>query len=92
MEQPLHFWVPSIAPSGMIFVSSEVYPEWNGNLLIGSLKFSYLNRCILKDDQVIKEERLLNGIGRARSVQEGLDGYIYVGVENVGIVKIIPKK
>ena len=92
MEQPLHYWDPSIAPSGMTFITSNIYPNWKGNLLVGSLKFQYLDRCILKNNTVIKEERLLDGIGRVRSVTQGPDGYIYVGVENVGIVKIIPKK
>ncbi|MCL4117350.1 UNVERIFIED_CONTAM: hypothetical protein GTU68_056794 [Idotea baltica] len=92
MEQPLHYWDPSIAPSGMAFISSDVYPNWKGNLLVGSLKFQYLVRCIIENKRVIKEERLLDGIGRVRSVRQGPDGYIYVGVENVGIVKIIPKK
>jgi aldose sugar dehydrogenase len=92
MEQPLHYWDPSIAPSGMAFVTSDIYPEWKGNLLVGSLKFQYLNRCVLKNNKVIKEEKLIDGLGRVRSVKQGPDGYIYVGVENVGIVKIIPKK
>ena len=92
MQQPLHYWVPSIAPSGMVFVTSSIYPDWYGDLLIGSLKFNYLDRCVIKENKVIKEERLLDGIGRVRCVRQGLDGYIYVGVENLGIVKIIPKK
>lgn len=92
MEQPIHYWDPSIAPSGMTFINSNIYPNWNGNLLVGSLKFQYLDRCVLKDNKVILEEKLLDGIGRVRSVVQGPDGYIYVGIENVGIVKIIPKK
>jgi len=92
MEQPLHYWDPSIAPSGMAFITSDIYPNWKGNLLVGSLKFQYLNRCVIENNKVVKEERLVDGIGRVRSVRQGPDGYIYVGVENVGIVKIIPKK
>lgn len=92
MEQPLHFWVPSIAPSGMAFITSDVYPDWKGNLLVGSLKFQYLNRCVIKNNKLIKEEKLIEGLGRVRSVKQGPDGHIYVGVENLGIVKIIPKK
>lgn len=91
MEQPLHYWVPSIAPSGMAFIDSDKYGDWNGNLLIGSLKFNYLDMCILKNGKVIKEERLLNDIGRVRSIEQGPDGYIYVGVENLGIVKLLRK-
>jgi len=92
MEQPLHYWDPSIAPSGMVFITSDIYPSWKGNLLVGSLKFQYLNRCVLSNKKVIEEEKLIEGLGRVRTVKQGPDGYIYVAVENVGIVKIIPKK
>ena len=92
MEQPLHHWTPSIAPSGMDFVTGDRYPGWKGNLLVGSLKFQYLNRCVIQNNKVVAEEKLLEGIGRLRSVKMGPDDYIYAGVENLGIVKIIPKK
>jgi glucose/arabinose dehydrogenase len=92
MEQPLHYWVPSIAPSGMAFVNSNKYGDWNENLLVGSLKFEYLDMCTIKNGAVVKEERLLNEIGRVRSVEQGPDGFIYVGVENLGIVKLIRTK
>lgn len=91
MEQPLHYWDPSIAPSGMAFIDSDKYGDWNGNLLVGSLKFQYLDLCTIKDNKVIKEERLLDGLGRVRCVEQGPDGYIYVGIENLGIVKLIRK-
>jgi len=91
MEQPLFYWVPSIAPSGMIFVTSDKYPDWKGNLLVGALKFGYLERLVLENNKVIKREKVLEGIGRVRNVRQGPDGYIYVGVEGVGIIKIIPK-
>ena len=92
MEQPLHYWDPSIAPSGMAFISSDVYGDWKGSLLVGSLKFQYLDLCTLKDGKVVKEQRLLDGLGRVRSVEQGPDGYIYVGIENLGIVKLIRDK
>jgi glucose/arabinose dehydrogenase len=92
MEQPLHYWDPSIAPSGMAFITSDIYPGWKGNLLVGSLKFQYVDKVILEDGKVVKEERLLDGLGRVRSINQGPDGYIYVGIENKGIVKILPKK
>ncbi|WP_282032306.1 PQQ-dependent sugar dehydrogenase [Winogradskyella eximia] len=91
MEQPIHYWDPSIAPSGMAFINNEKYGDWNGNLLVGSLKFQYLDLCTLKDNKVIKEERLLDNLGRVRSVNQGPDGFIYVGIENLGIVKLIRK-
>jgi glucose/arabinose dehydrogenase len=92
MEQPLFYWVPSIAPSGMTFITSDIYPDWKGNLLIGSLKFEYIERLVLKNDKVVKREKLLEGMGRVRNIRQGLDGYIYAALEGVGIVKIVPNK
>ncbi|MEC8883998.1 MAG: PQQ-dependent sugar dehydrogenase [Bacteroidota bacterium] len=90
MEQPLYYWVPSIAPSGMAMVTSDAYPELKGNLLVGSLKFVYLEALYLdENNSVMKRERLLDGIGRVRNVIQGPDGFVYVGVEGVGIVKLV---
>ncbi len=92
MEQPLFYWVPSIAPSGMAFVNSDIYPDWKGNVLVGSLKFKYLERLVLENNEVVKREKLFEDIGRVRNVLQAPDGYIYVAVEGKGIVKIIPEK
>ena len=81
MEQPLHHWTPSIAPSGMAFLTSDRYgPAWKGNLFVGSLKFQYLNRIELAPNgRVTREERLLTDVGdRIRDVRQGPDGYLYV--------------
>ncbi|MBD0832222.1 PQQ-dependent sugar dehydrogenase [Aestuariibaculum sediminum] len=91
MEQPVFYWVPSIAPSGMTFVYSGNYPDWEGNLLVGALKFQYLERLVLKNNQVIKREKLFENIGRVRNVKSAPDGYIYLSVEGKGIYKIVPK-
>lgn len=91
MEQPLFYWVPSIAPSGFTIVHSDRYPDWKGNLLVGSLKFQYLERLILENNEVVKREKLFEGLGRVRSVRQAPDGFIYVGIENLGVVKIVPK-
>lgn len=91
MEQPLHYWTPSIAPSGMAFIASDIYGDWKGNLLVGSLKFQYLDRCVIKNNTVVKEEKILEGLGRIRTIKQGPDGYIYVGVESLGIIKLLPK-
>ncbi|MFX0558375.1 PQQ-dependent sugar dehydrogenase [Maribacter sp. CXY002] len=91
MEQPIHYWVPSIAPSGMEFVTSDVYPGWKNSLLVGSLAFQYLERLELDGTKVTLREKLLDGEGRVRCVKQGPDGLIYVAVEGKGIYKLVPK-
>ncbi len=82
MEQPLHYWVPSIAPSGMAFLTSERYGKaWVGNLFVGSLKFGYLNRIELSEPfkgKVVKEHKLMDlGRERIRDIRQGPDGLLY---------------
>lgn len=90
LEKPIYYWVPSIAPSGMVFVTSDRYPDWKGNLLVGSLKFQYLELVKLNGNEVIGRQKIATDIGRVRNVAQGPDGYIYLGVEGKGIIKIIP--
>ncbi len=80
MEQPVHFWVPSIAPSGMAFLTSERYgSSWKGNLFVGSLKFGYLDRIELRGGKVAAEHKLLaDRRARIRDVKQGPDGLLYV--------------
>jgi aldose sugar dehydrogenase len=79
MEQPLHNWVPSIAPSGMAFYEGDKFPNWRGNVLVGSLKDEMLVRLELDGEKIVKEERMLKGaIGRIRDVRVGPDGYVYL--------------
>jgi glucose/arabinose dehydrogenase len=93
MDQPVHFYRPSIAPCGMDFVDSDLYGEWKGNLLIGSLKFRYLKRVVLDGETVTHQETLLEGMGRVRAVRQAPDGYIYLALEGPGqIVRLIPEK
>jgi len=91
MTQPIHYWVPSIAPCGMAFVNSDTYPDWKGGLLMGSLKFQYLHYCKLQGEKVIKEKVLFEDIGRVRNVVQAPDGYVYIAVEGDGIYRIIPE-
>lgn len=94
MEQPLHDWVPSIAPSGMAFLTSDRYgPGWRGNLFVGSLKFQYLDRIELAGGKVAREEKLLQGIGRLRDVRQGPDGYLYVLTDesNGKLARVVPQ-
>lgn len=92
MEQPIHYWVPSIAPSGMEFVTTDKYKNWKGSLLVGSLAFQYLERLVMDGNKVIAREKLMDGLGRVRAVKQGPDGFIYVAVEGKGIYKLIPIK
>ena len=72
-------------------MSSDTYPGWEGHLLIGSLRFEYLNLVRTEGDQVVAEEILMKGVGRVRNVKQGPDGFIYVAVEEPGnIFRIIP--
>lgn len=91
MEQPVTYWDPSIAPCGMTFVDSDRYPGWKNNILIGSLRFKYLERVELNGRKVVAQERLLDDIGRVRNVEMSPDGFIYVAMETPGfIVKLLP--
>lgn len=93
MEQPFHQWTPSIAPSGMIFVTGNKYKGWKGNILSGSLRFKYLNRTVMQNNKVVKEEILFKNIGRVRDVRMAPDGYIYIAVETPGIIyRLTPVK
>ncbi len=79
MAQPLHYWVPSIAPSGMAFYTGDKFPRWRGDLFVGALRDQMLVRLKLDGEKVVREERLLKGWrGRIRDVRSGPDGYIYL--------------
>ena len=94
MEQPVHYWVPSIAPSGMAFVSSERYGKaWVGNLLVGSLKFGYVARLQLQGGRMVREDKLLPDLGqRVRDVREGPDGLMYLLTDagNGQLLRLLP--
>lgn len=91
MEQPVTYWDPSIAPSGLAFVSGDKYPAWNGNVLNGALAFQLISRVVLDGNEFVREERLLEGIGRIREIEQGPDGYIYFTNESDGTLnRIIP--
>ncbi|MFM6992841.1 MAG: PQQ-dependent sugar dehydrogenase [Rhodoferax sp.] len=97
LEQPLHYWVPSIAPSGMAFLTSDRYGKaWTGNLFVGSLKFGYLNRIELAEPfkgRVVRESRLLEGEReRIRDVRQGPDGLLYVLTDSANgrLIRLLP--
>ena len=89
MEQPVIYWVPSIAPCGMTFVSGDTYPGWDGDLLVSSLKFNYLVHCTVDGHEITHQEIIAKGIGRVRNVRQGPDGYLYVAVEGKGIYRLL---
>lgn len=88
MEQPIYYWVPSIAPSGFAIINNPDYGDWNGNYLVGALKFQYLEMLHIKDQKVIKREKIADKIGRLRNVKIGPDNLIYIAVEGKGIYRI----
>jgi glucose/arabinose dehydrogenase len=92
MEQPLYYWIPSIAPSSFEYISSEIYPDWKGSLLAGALVFKYVERIVLEDDIVVSRSKIAENLGRPRDIKQGPDGYIYVSIENKGVYKIMPNK
>jgi glucose/arabinose dehydrogenase len=79
VEQPVYFWVPSIAPSGMAFYTGDLFPEWRGNLFVGAMAGRHLVRLVLDGERVVAEEKLLEDLElRVREVRQGPDGALYV--------------
>jgi glucose/arabinose dehydrogenase len=94
MEQPQHYWVPSIAVSGMIFYTGDRFPHWKGNVFVGGLKSQQVVRLELDGARVVHEERLLRGVikERVRDLEQGPDGLIYLltDEENGRLLRIEP--
>lgn len=92
VEPPVHYWVPSIAPSGMVFYTGDAYPGWKGSLFVGALRGQVLVRLELAGERVVREERLLQDLGiRIRDVRQGPDGLIYLLDETNGrILRLDP--
>jgi glucose/arabinose dehydrogenase len=93
VEEPIYFWVPSIAPSGMMFYTGDLFPEWKGNLFVGALAGQHLARLVLNGEHVAAEESLLTDFKqRIRDVRQGPDGAVYLLTGGGGLVKLTPKK
>jgi glucose/arabinose dehydrogenase len=93
MEQPVYYWDPSIAPSGMAFYTGDLFPEWKGDLLVGALAGKLLARLDLDGEQVVREERLLQNRGeRIRDVRQGPEGALYLLTDSVKgrVLKLTP--
>ena len=80
IEPPVHYWVPSIATSGMLFYTGEAFPHWRGNVFVGGLRSKLVARLELDGNKVVHEERLLSGVvrDRVRDLEQGPDGLIYL--------------
>jgi aldose sugar dehydrogenase len=95
MVQPIYQWTPSIAPAGMAFYTGKPFPQWQGNLFVGALKYRMLVRLELEGEKVLREERLFeNKIGRIRDVRQGPDGLIYLLTDaaNGELLRLEPAK
>lgn len=91
MESPIHYWDPSIAPSGMAFVTTDKYEGLDeGDLLIGSLKFAYIAHLEMEGTEVKSEKRIAENIGRLRAIEPGPDGFIYFTAEGSGVYRLVP--
>lgn len=92
MEQPVKYYVPSIAPSSLIQYSGKAFPDWKDDLFAGALVLQHLNKVTLdNNNQAINEQRLLESIGRIRNVIESPEGWLYIATDNGQIIRIQPK-
>ena len=95
LEQPIYYWDPSIAPSGMAFYTGDLMPEWKGNLFVGALARQALHRLVLDGDRIVGEERLLGDLGeRIRDVRSGPDGAIWLLTDSPEgrVLRVVPAK
>jgi glucose/arabinose dehydrogenase len=95
MESPKHFWVPSIATSGLMIYTGDKFPAWRGNIFVGGLGGEQLSRLTVDGQTVLNEETLFQRMGRIRDVRQGPDGYIYLAIESqrggpTGVVRLEP--
>ena len=81
MDDPAHVWVPSIGVSGMIFYTGDAFPEWKGDMFVGGMSGERLVRLRLDGQDVVREEVILQDMGRIREVQQGPDGFIYLAID-----------
>jgi aldose sugar dehydrogenase len=95
MQQPVYYWDPSIAPSGMAFYTGDLIPEWKGNLFVGALAGQALHRLVLDGEKIVGEERLLGDLGeRIRDVRSGPDGALWLLADSPEgrVLRVTPAK
>ncbi|MEO1017612.1 MAG: PQQ-dependent sugar dehydrogenase [Pseudomonadota bacterium] len=93
MEQPIYYWDPSIAPSGMTFYTGSRFPEWQGDIFVGALKYQLVVRLDVENGEIVGEERLIEDeIGRIRDLEQGPDGNIYILTDEIdgGLYRLVP--
>ena len=92
-EEPIYFWTPSIAPSGMMFYTGDQFPTWRGNLFIGALAGQHVVRLSADDKKILGEEQLVKQMARFRDIEQGPDGALYLltDEDNGKLLKITPK-
>ena len=92
IENPVRYWVPSIGPCGMTIVTSDKYPAWKGNLLIGALAHRHLARVELSGNKYVTEEKLMTDMARFRYIAQSPDGFLYAITEGPGLLlKLVPR-
>jgi aldose sugar dehydrogenase len=92
MEQPITYWVPSIAPCGMTMVKGDKFKQWKNNLLVGALSHQLIARVVIEDGKYKSQEKLLEKVARVRAVAESPDGDIYVATEGPGMLLKLTKE
>ena len=92
MVDPILHWTPSIAPCGLDIVTSDLYPEWQGNLMVGALAGQHIHRVVIEGRQVVQTEKLMQGFARFRAIRQGPDGYLYILTESPGLfIRLVPE-
>jgi glucose/arabinose dehydrogenase len=93
VEEPVYWWIPDIAPSGMMFYTGNLFPDWRGNLFVGGLEARCLVRLVLDKNEVVAEERLLLDRKESiRDIRQGPDGAVYVLTRSGSLLRITPKR
>ncbi|MEM6648400.1 MAG: PQQ-dependent sugar dehydrogenase, partial [Bacteroidota bacterium] len=90
MEQPVHYWIPSIAVSGMAFYDGDAFSEWYGDALVVSLAYMELQRLDMHEGKVTHVEVVHNPGARIRDIEVGPDGNVYLALESDKIVRLVP--
>ncbi len=95
MEQPVYYWDPSIAVSGLAFYTGDLFPDWKGNVFVGGLNGAQLERLVLEDEKVVAHEKLLGDLGeRIRDVRQGPDGALWLLTDSEAgrVLRLVPAK